>query len=151
VADQTTIMKTQTAESVAHSYILLTIHTPIDLTPAILLPGHSSGKVKPVLLERQGISQGPQKPLGGPCIYTSYTNTLAQCGLQAALTAPGPQTHASVNCRMLCELGSGEDKFLESFCSAIHRGPQEKPRKPSLSQSISMYQGKTNKRLGGKQ
>lgn len=45
---------------------------PTDLTPAILLPAHS--KVKPVLLQGQGISQGAQAPESSPevPIYSIY-------------------------------------------------------------------------------
>lgn len=35
---------------------------PTDVTPTILLSGHSTGKVKPVLQQGQGISQGAQAP-----------------------------------------------------------------------------------------
>lgn len=123
-------------KSIIHNCILLCIHVSVDLNISHPITW-SQRKVKPVLLEGWGVSQGaqaPESPSEVP-VYTCYTNTLTQPGLQAALKVPRPQMCSLANYRMLCELASREDKLLKSFSCAVHRDPQEKPRKTSLPQS----------------
>lgn len=124
-------------KSIIHNCIFLCIHVSIDLNIShpITWSQRRQSQTRAARGVR-GFTRGPgsRKPFWGSCIYMLHKHAHSTRP-PGSSKVPRPQMCSLANYRMLCELASREDKLLKSFSCAVHRDPQEKPRKTSLPQS----------------